>query len=719
MISIKKTLLIVSVALFSFNSNAQTARNGEWCGADQHNEALLENNSALQEQHRLFEEYVQEYIRTHSNQNEKKGGTNDKTPNFIIPVVFHIITFNGQGYVSKQDVEGAVQRLNQDFRRLNTDASQTRNTTNAPFAPVAIDAKVEFRLAHKDPNGNCTEGIVRVESPLSVEAGDAVKNVSRWDTKKYFNVWSVVSIAGGGGGGGIIAGYAQFPQSGINNTFGVVINYNFVNQNDRTLTHEVGHCFGLYHTFQGGCSNNGTGGGDGVTDTPPVSTSTFGCPTTQNSCNNIPTGDFYGTNVLDQIENYMSYNSCQNMFSAGQKVRMDATLNNTSTSTGLRQLSVASNHTFTGINDPYGPVVCVPIADFTYNNPMICVGSSVTYADNSYNGTPTSWSWTFNGGTPSTSSVANPTTVYNTPGTYSTTYQPATSAGSGTKTKTNIITVSSLTADYSGTLIDGFENATQFANDWIVVDHTGGQKFQRTTAVAATGSAAIEIRNFLTNSTTRLKDDLISPSYNLSNVTNPQLKFKVAHASKTSADNDRLFIWWSLDCGETWSLKLPLSGNSLRTTTNKTTMWSPTASEWVEKTLDLSTITNETNVRFKFSFESGNPSSGNNLYLDDINIDGITSVEDLYDNIGSFNVFPNPTSKTANITFNLTKEVKNLSITVRDLLGKEATRVVSGQSFAKGKYTLSIDQNQQLSSGVYFVVFNADNNVITQKLIVK
>jgi len=719
MISIKKTLLIVSVALFSFNSNAQVARNGEWCGADQHNEALLENNPALQEQHRLFEEYVQEYTRTHSGQNEKKGGTNDKTPNFIIPVVFHVLTFNGQGYVSKQDIDDAILRLNEDFRRLNSDTSQTRNTTNAPFAPVAVDAKVEFRLAHKDPNGNCTEGIVRVESSLSVDAGDAVKNVSRWDTKKYFNIWTVVNIGGAPSGGGIIAGYAQFPQSGINNTFGVVVDHNFVGRNDRTLSHEIGHCFGLLHTFQGGCSNNGTGGGDAIADTPPVSTSTFGCPTTQNSCNNIPSGDFYGTNVLDQIENYMSYNSCQNMFSAGQKVRMDATLNSTSTSTGLRQLSVASNLTFTGINDPYGPVVCAPIADFTYSNPMICVGSTVTYTDNSYNGVVTSQSWTLNGGTPATSTAINPTITYNTPGVYSTTYQPSNSAGSGSKTKTNIITISSLTASYSGTIIDGFENATQFTNDWIVVDHTGGQKFQRTTAVAATGSAAVEIRNFLTNSTTRLKDDLISPSYDLSNVTNPQLKFKVAHASKTSADNDRLFIWWSLDCGETWSLKLPLSGNSLRTTTNKTTMWVPTASEWAEKTVDLSTITNETNVRFKFSFESGSPSSGNNLYLDDINIDGITSVKDIYDNIGSFSVFPNPTSKTANISFNLIKEVKNLSITVRDLLGKEVTRVVNGQSFLPGKYTLSIDQNQQLNSGVYFVVFNADNNVITQKLIVK
>src|SRR5690606_37573775 len=157
-------------------------------------------------------------------------------------------------------------------------------------------------------------------------------------------------------------------------TFGVVIDHRFVNRNDRTLTHAIGHCLGLYHTFQAGSNNSATAGGDGVADTPPSANSTFSCLTTQTTCNNDPSGNFYGSNVLDQIENYMSYNSCQNMFSAGQKARMDAVLNNTSTSTGLRQLSVASNLAFTGTADPYGPVTCAPIADFTYDNPMVCVG---------------------------------------------------------------------------------------------------------------------------------------------------------------------------------------------------------------------------------------------------------------------------------------------------------------------------------------------------------
>ncbi|HRP60405.1 MAG TPA: M43 family zinc metalloprotease [Vicingus sp.] len=107
----------------------------------------------------------------------------------------------------------------------------------------------------------------------------------------------------------------------------------------RTLTHEIGHCFNLYHTFQSGCGSNCGSSGDLCCDTPPVSTSSGSCNTSENTCSNDANGaDPYGTDVLDQIENYMSYNSCQNMFSLDQKTRMMAVLNSTNTTTGLAQL---------------------------------------------------------------------------------------------------------------------------------------------------------------------------------------------------------------------------------------------------------------------------------------------------------------------------------------------------------------------------------------------
>ncbi len=710
--TIKLSLSILMLAAISFASSAQSvARAGDWCGTDQHTEELRAKNPQLFQQNLLLEEYILKH-RDEIKQLAKNNAHN-KAFVYTIPIVFHVITNNGQGNVTKADIEDQVNRLNLDYQKLNSDTS---NITSV-FKPFVADIQVQFRLAHIDPNGNCTEGITRDESPLSVDAGNAVKAVNYWDSKKYFNVWTVVSIAGGSGNG-IIAGYAQFPGSGINSTYGVVINSSFVNGSSRTLTHEIGHCMGLYHTFQSGCGGSCASSGDFICDTPPAATSSFTCNHSENTCSNDASGpDPFGTDVVDQIENYMSYNGCQYMFTLEQRDRMQFYLNSTSVSTGLNQLTTASNLAVTGTANPYTAVTCAPIADFTYDKQLICEGGSVTFTDNSYNAIPTAWNWSFSGGTPATSNASNPTITYNTAGVYSVTSQPSTTAGTGNITKNNIITVNSLTATYSGVLVDGFEIASNFTNDWVVVDPTGGAVFNRTTTAAATGIASVRIRNFYT-STSGEVDELISPSYNLSTIGNPSLKFKLAFARKSSTSSDRLLVWYSLNCGETWTLKLPLVGSSLATTPIlKNTFWIPTASDWVTKTIDLSAISTATNVRFKFAFQSG---GGNNLYLDDINIDGTTSVNDVFGNIGSFNVYPNPSPNgSATISFNLTKNVSSLKITVRDILGKEVTNVINNQAFAAGQYTLSIDKTHKLQSGVYFVQFNADNNTKVLKLIVQ
>lgn len=136
------------------------------------------------------------------------------------------------------------------------------------------------------------------------------------DPKNNLNIYVCDSQAG-------ILGYAYFPSSFAEDNYrhGVVMKYDTLPGNEsahpygagKTAVHEVGHYFGLYHTFaNGSCSGNG----DFVSDTPFEKRPAYGCPVASDSC---------GTKIgKDPVLNYMDYSDddCMNMFSNGQINRM-------------------------------------------------------------------------------------------------------------------------------------------------------------------------------------------------------------------------------------------------------------------------------------------------------------------------------------------------------------------------------------------------------------
>lgn len=381
-----------------------------------------------------------------------------------VPVVFHIVYNPNISASAQMNTKISQAVIDNVIARLNDDYSKTTTTgVRSAFQSLIANTNIQFCLANRDASGAVTTGIVRQtttqayfdeSSSSTINGADAMKTSANgslgWDHLKYVNIW-LCDITDNMNlcSNGCTAGYAylgstsQSTLPNIQNGImidGIVLDYNiglFENPGtsdltiSKSVTHEMGHYFGLEHTFSINSNACDLNNDDGFSDTPPI----MGPFQNFYYCSQATTVQSCTSGILWQYENLMDYSDCFVMFTTMQSNYMNNVLTNGRYGLTNWQATACA------------PLVTVtPVASFTGCNSNVSQNAVVTLTSTSTN-LPTSWSWSI---TPSagvsyvnsTSSVSEiPQVTFANTGTYSVALTATNSAGSNTSTSTTCITV--------------------------------------------------------------------------------------------------------------------------------------------------------------------------------------------------------------------------------------------------------------------------------------
>lgn len=602
-----------------------------------------------QPQGRIFEDQVAQFIENQRLKKSQLGKTAEQTDETIrIPIIVHIIHAGekiGEGAnISREQVYSQIEVLNEDFNRRNADA---RNTP-AQFLPVAAALNVEFVPATLDPEGLplAEAGIHRYNAcrtlwtPSNFEA--EVKPKTIWNPDQYLNIWTVAFQRG-------IYGFGQFPNSshleglseneGQARTDGVMINYrNFgsilkvrtpqlldgePNNLGRTATHEIGHFLGLIHIW--GDTNCGN---DYCQDTPTHQNSNSGCPSHPKP-NNCGTND-------EMFENFMDYSHdvCMNIFTKNQVERMEAVL-----SISPRRKTLKDSDRAADLSERV-------FALFKSEKSKACQGQAIRFQEDvrlfDAADAVISYHWTFQNGSPATSTAPNPLVSYANAGTFSVTLSVQTRLGK-THTHNSTITIESpATAQVNPE--QGFENR-RLENGW----QAEGWNFA---SLGSSSNVSMVADNFTTLYCGENHPILESPQVLLPANRLLKIDFDLAYTARSSDFTDSLEIAFSTDCGGTYQVIWKRGGSSLMTAPAQNGVFSPRPQDWRTQSaylyvedLSISSV----QIRFRNIGRRVN-----NLYLDNIRI---ANMEDLRPPLADFEA--DYTTLLTNESLNLTNLSEN------------------------------------------------------------
>ena len=373
-----KLLLLLFVVSISFGQQRT-------CGTDAYMEKMLSNPEMKQQYLDLQKQFESELERLSNSQQKKNGNSTFSTNATIrIPVAVHYPSVvNSSTETVKSCLRLLAQKqlniLNADYNATNSDLSLwTAASIYYPGVNIGdMDVSWEIATQNHPTSSGLSNGTLAVT--FGTHFLSNADSDSEWSG--YCNL-VVRNISGG------ILGYSPLggsPSQGMtvvidNNAFGASMTgtptscsgyvpgapYNL----GRTLTHELGHFFNLYHTFQSCTNTNCATQGDRVCDTPPLGTPTYSCPSdgTVAGCDGF-------TAALTM--NYMDYtnDACMYMFTAGQANRMLAWHN---TISSQLQTNVLANNDFVKNNfsifpNPNKGIFSIQLTEVTDNYSVIII----------------------------------------------------------------------------------------------------------------------------------------------------------------------------------------------------------------------------------------------------------------------------------------------------------------------------------------------------------
>jgi len=234
--------------------------------------------------------------------------------------------------------------------------------------------------------------------------------------------------------------------------------------------------------------------------------------------------------------------------------------------------------------------------------------------------------------------------------------------------------------------------------NWIV----DGSYWLRSTASSfGVGSGSAKMNFF--SATAGTINDLYVYGVDLTTGAAHYLSFDHAYA-QYSAENDRLQVQVSTNCGTTWNNLFDKAGTALKTAPANTGSagFTPTAAQWAHHILDLTPYDGQANVMIRFHATSD---YGNNLYVDKV-VTGLGFGVNESQNNSKIEVYPNPATDFVNIV-----NAINSNIQLYDVLGN----LIATDNVTNNNYSLNV---ANLAKGTYVLKITNGEGTISKKITV-